>query len=280
MNEIKWQLQEKALHILFVSESNLKRSHDRSMVDIDGYSFHTAKMIRSPEKQVSRLVAYVREGIIVRRREDLESDEISAICMEAGLPKEKKFLICGLYREWARLKTDGYPINESGTIQEQEKRWDIFLDAWEDALDGADDVCVMGDANIDLLKVFEKRSHSCRKMSDKVNLRILSRGVVQVINEYIRYVASKEPSLLDHIYLTRPELATHKVTEWGTSDLRLIELNKIVKGSLPCVTRIRKRTFKKFSRKDFIADVKAIRWYTAVYSEDDVNEAAVGWHFK
>ena len=140
---------------MFISESNLRRSHDRAKVEIEGYTLHTTSMIRCPERQVSRIVAYIKDGIIIRRRDDLESDKISAIWIEAGLPREKKFLICGLYREWAYLKTDGCQNDESGTIQEQEKRWDSFLDSWEDALDGADDVCVIGDANIDLFKVFQ-----------------------------------------------------------------------------------------------------------------------------
>ena len=66
------------------------RSNDRAQVEVDGYTLHTTKMIRSPERQVSRLVAYVKDGIIVKRREDLETDDVSSIWMEVGIPKEKK----------------------------------------------------------------------------------------------------------------------------------------------------------------------------------------------
>ena len=97
MNEIKWLLQDEAPHILFVSESNLKRSHDRDQVEIDGYSLHTTKMIRNADLQVSRIVAYVKDGIIVRRRYDLETDEFSAI-LDGGWPPqgEKIFSVWGV----------------------------------------------------------------------------------------------------------------------------------------------------------------------------------------
>jgi len=75
---------------------------------------------------------------------------------------------------------------------------------------------------------------------------------VQLVSEYTRYISNRDPSLLDHIYLSRPELGKHCITEWGTSDYRLIELRKKLKGPLPCETRIRKRTFKHFSRKHFM----------------------------
>ena len=278
MNEVKMLVQEKSPHILFVSESNLRRSHDKEKVELDGYGLQTTRMIRCLDRQASRLVAYVKDGIIAKRREDLETDDFSSIWMEVGLPREKKYLVCGVYREWAHLKVDGQISDESGSIQEQERRWDSFLDFWEDALDEADDVTVIGDCNIDLGKVFQRGRNPCRMMADSLRLRIYSRGVVQLIKENTRFVSSCEPSLLDHIYMTRPELGSYSVSEWGTSDHRLLELRKKVKGCLPENSRMRKRTFKHFSRKNFIEDVKQIKWYESVYSKEEVDEAAEGWN--
>ena len=197
--------------------------------------------------------------------------------MEVGLPKQRKFLVCGVYREWAHLKVDGGPNDDSGSAIEQERRWSQFLDCWEDALDEAEDVSVIGDVNIDLSKVFVKGNHYCKKLAEELQLRILGRGVLQVVKEFTRFRSNVEPSLLDHIYMTRPELGRHQVTEWGSSDHRLIELCKRVKGSLPSAMRMRKRTFKYFSKKNFIKDIKELKWYGSVYSKDDVDEAVEGW---
>ena len=155
-----------------MSESNLRRSHDKSLIDIDGYSLHTTSMIRNPERQVSRLVAYVKEGIVVKRREEFEKEDFSSIGMEVGLPKQRKFLICGVYREWAHLRTDGGFNEDTGSTIEQERRWNQFLDCWEDALDETEDVSVIGDVNIDLCKVFTRGNHPCKKMAEELQLRI------------------------------------------------------------------------------------------------------------
>ena len=278
MNEVKWLLQDKAPHIPFISEGNLRREHERNLVEVDGYSLITTKMIRCPEKKVSRIVAYIKDGLITNRRDDLETEDFSALWLEVGLPHRKKFLVCGVYREWAYLRTNCNSNADSSSIVEQERRWNLFLDSWEDALDETDDISVIGDVNIDLLKVFDRRNHSCKKMAEELKLRILSRRVVQLVQESTRFAPNCEPSLLDHIYMTRPDLGSYQVSEWGTSDHRLIELLKKNKGSLPQASRLRKRTFKQFSLKNFIQDIKSIKWYSPVYSKENVNEAAEGWH--
>ena len=116
--------------------------------------------------------------------------------------------------------------NDSCRVLEQERRWQSFLDSWEDALDETEDVCVLGDMNIDLGKVFVRRHHSCKKMAEEVKLRILSRGIVQLVKENTRFAHNCEPSLLDHVYMTRPELGICKVSKWRNSDHRLIALHK------------------------------------------------------
>ena len=78
--------------------------------------------------------------------------------------------MCEVYREWAYLKTVGYPNENSGTILEQERRSSLFLDSWEDALDQVEDVSVVGDMNIDLGKVFKRRNYPCRKMADETRI--------------------------------------------------------------------------------------------------------------
>ena len=277
MEEVLWLTEEQRPHIMFLSESNLWRNHEKDLVKIDGYEIHTTKMIRNPDRQVSRLVAYVKEGIIARRRDDLEVEDMSAIWMEVGLPHKKKFLLCGVYREWAHLKLHGETGNDQGSKNEQEARWNEFLDVWEDSLDEETDVTVIGDANLDLNKVFSDRRHFCRNMAEELKMRILSRGVTQLVTENTRFVSSCEPSRLDHIYMTKPELGTYKVLPWGTSDHRVVILNKKVKGSLPQAMRLRKRVFKNFSRRNFIDDIKNITWWPTVYSEENLEKAAKAW---
>ena len=280
MNEIKALVQDKKPHVLFIQESNLWRHHNREGVELDGYDLFTSKMISNPDRKVSRIVAYVMDGIIARRREDLELEHFSAIWLEVGLPHQRKFLVAGVYREWAHLQSDNQVGVQQGTKQDQEERWRDFLDVWEDALDTTEDVTVLGDINIDLNKVNVERNHRCRKMADDLRDRIESRGVKQLVLQNTRYSASADPSLLDHIYVSKPELFDHKVTRWGTSDHRVLEVKKHVRGTLPQPRRVRKRVFKNFKQADFIKDIKNLKWWPELYGEEDLDRAVDVWERK
>ena len=48
---------------------------------------------------VSRVVVYTHNSLVVRRRYDLEDENISSIWLEVGLPRKKKILVCNAYRE-------------------------------------------------------------------------------------------------------------------------------------------------------------------------------------
>ena len=61
---------------------------------------------------------------------------------------------------------------------------------------------------------------------------------------------------------------------WGTSDHRVLQLHKQVKGVLPEALQIRKRVFKNFSRNTFLEDVKKRKWWGSVYSEENLEKAA------
>ena len=142
------------------------------------------------------------------------------------------------------------------------------------------DVTVVGDINIDLNKVFIEPNHRCKKMAEDLRDRIQSRGVRQLVNESTRYRANAEPSLLDHIYVTKPELVDLKILGWGTSDHRLLELKKHVRGTLPQPRRVRKRVFKNFKQNAFIADVKNIKWWPDLYGEECIDKAVEIWEKK
>ena len=122
---MKWLIQDKDPHILFIRESNIWRSHDKEHVEIEGYSLHTKKMIRCPDRRVSRRVAYIKDGIVTWSRDDLEIEDFCSIWMEVGLPREKKFLLCGVYHEWAHLKLHGKTDDSHGNKKHQEERWSI-----------------------------------------------------------------------------------------------------------------------------------------------------------
>ena len=79
MNKMKVLLKERKPHVLFVLESSHWRHHDKSAIKVDGYNMVVSSMINNPDRKVSRIVAYIMDGIMARRRANLEADDISAI---------------------------------------------------------------------------------------------------------------------------------------------------------------------------------------------------------
>ena len=49
------------------------------------------------------VVVYVHESVVFKVRNDLMSNEYSAIWIQIGLPGRKRILVCHTYREWQEL---------------------------------------------------------------------------------------------------------------------------------------------------------------------------------
>ena len=74
------------------------------------------------------------------------SDSYSAIWLEIGLPRQKKFLVCQQYREWQFTGQGG--DHSSLTSSEQLRRWEVHLDSRERALNSGLETHKIGDLNI------------------------------------------------------------------------------------------------------------------------------------
>ena len=91
------------------------------------------KSLNNPALNTSRVVVYTHKSLVVKVRNDLMCENYSAIWLEVGLPKHKKFLVGESYREWQLPNQNG---NKSSlSLNDQLARWTIFLDQWERALD-------------------------------------------------------------------------------------------------------------------------------------------------
>ena len=99
---------------------------------------------------ISRVVVYSHSSLLVKRRPDLEDTSLSAIWLEVGLPRQKKILVCNIYREW-QLMSQG-PHNQTGSVAAQLDRWVLFLVKWKAALGEGREVIVLSDINLDFLK--------------------------------------------------------------------------------------------------------------------------------
>ena len=252
-------------HVLGLSEANLKAGHDLALVQHPEYELHTCSTMANPELSVSRIVVYTHSSLVVKRRHDLEDNRISAIWLEAGLPRQKKIVICQAYREWRYLDQGN---NISGTIDSQLERWLIFLDKWEQALMEGKEVIVMMDANIDFLK-WTKNDLSTndstlrlKPLIENLFRRIFPLGVAQLVEVPTRAWPGQPESGLDHIYSNKREKLSEVYTESaGGSDHKLIKITRFSKTLRRSVRYVRKRMYKNFVEERFCQAVKNLRWW-------------------
>ena len=121
MIEVRNIINDVHLHILGLSEANLHQDHDLDLVQLPDYDLHLPLTYSNPDICCSRVVAYTHKSIVARPRHDLMSSTCSSIWLEVGLPRQKKFLVCQMYREWQLLNVNlEYASN---SIDHQMARW-------------------------------------------------------------------------------------------------------------------------------------------------------------
>ena len=263
-------------HILGISESSFKNSHDKSDVLIDDYNVFFSKTLENANLNVSRVSVFTHKDLIVKERADLMNDTFSSIWLEIGLPRHKKILVCNLYRDWQYLSQDS---DSSLATSAQLERWLSFLDQWERAMQENKEIHFMGDTNLDFLKWNNpnqpgsnqrKRLH---KLSHAVFDRIFPFGFVQLISVPTRFWPGQEPSGLDHWYSNKPgKLSDIQVNNHGGSDHKLLFGIRYSKAVISKPKIIKKRSYKKFDPFQFLAAIKSISWWE-VYSSEDVETA-------
>ena len=264
-------------HVLGLSEANLKADHNLSLVQHPDYELHTCPTLANPSLGVSRIVVYTHNSLVVKRRHDLEDDKISAIWLEAGLPRQKKIVICQAYREWQYLGQDD---NISGTPASQLVRWLIFLEKWELALQEGKEVIVMMDANLDFLKWTRDdlpatdSTTRLKPLIDQLFSRIFPHGVAQLVHVPTRAWPGQPDSGLDHIYSNKVEKLSEVYTEFaGGSDHKVIKVTRYAKSLKKSIRYVRKRVYKNFKDDEFCQAVHQLSWWN-LYICENPSEAA------
>ena len=264
-------------HILGLCEANLRRDVDISLVQHQDYQLHAAKSINNADLEIARVVVYTHSSLVVKRREDLEDESLSAVWLEVGMPRQRKILVATMYREWQHLHQAD---QASRSIPAQLERWCNFLAMWETALMEGKEVIVMGDMNLDFLKWTRTNlapndsTYRLKSLTEALFSRIFPHGVSQLVKEATRVWPGQTDSGLDHIYSNKPEKCSEVYLQFsGGSDHKLLKITRFAKSVNRSVKYVRKRSFKNFKSEEFIAAVRQISWFD-LYMCENPSEAA------
>jgi len=181
--------------VIFISEADRKIHHDDCLIQIKGYTLHNSESL--PKHGKSRIIAYVKNDLNVKRRRDLESPDSEIIIFDRPLKNTSNIdRIIGIYRPFTGPNGD----KSSGGA------WNRFLNLLEVinvAVDGCHRVTIVGDLNVDLLKDVENQDRYAAALKTLCEENSLE----QLIHQPTRIQTVKttdswllQESLLDHVY--------------------------------------------------------------------------------
>ena len=238
--------------ILGLGEANFKPGHNIQDSHQDGYTLHLGPGLES--LGVARVAAYVRDGLVVKRRRDLEGGRVCTIWLQVGLPNKPATLMMFGYRQW---QLPG-PVEGSGSVPAQLERWLTILEQWERALEeGRETICMM-DANIDCLTwttedlPSQHSSNKLRPLTQALFSRILPLGVLQLVSCATRAERGVPLTGLDHLYTNHPDKLSEVTAEFtGMSDHKIVTVRRFSKDMKRTERYTTKRMFKRFQPEQF-----------------------------
>ena len=193
LDDIKNAICELKPTVIYISEADRKSQHDDKLIQIQGYKLHNAASLEKHGK--SRIIAYTKDGVNLRRRLDLESPDTEMIIFDKQIQNSTdEDRIIGLYRPFTGPNGDK---SSNGTWE----RFNHLVSTINKAVDGCHRVTIVGDLNVDLLKIEDNR------YSDALKLLCDENSLEQLIHQPTRIQALKcadgwelQESLLDHVY--------------------------------------------------------------------------------
>ena len=239
--------------ILGIGEANFKRGQDVYEARQEGYTLHLGPGLDS--LGVSRVAVYTKEGLMVKRRKDLEGGNVCTLWLQVGLPNRPATLYMFGYRQWQLPNQDN---NMSSTMASQLERWIVILEQWERALEEQRETICMMDANLDFLTWTSEElpnHHSSVRLRPLIQAlfsRILPLGVTQLVTGPTRAEQGVAATGLDHLYTNKPTKLSEVRTEWtGLSDHKIILVRKFSRDFKRTERYTRKLAFKNFNQEEF-----------------------------
>lgn len=247
IDEISDVLVNTGLHFLGLTETKLDEFVLDGSLVIDGYQL----LKRNRNSHGGGVGLYYKDCFVGRVREDLCTLDIEVLWVEFHQPHAPVILVGIFY----------CPPSANGTYMQ------CVFNSWERATDEGRDTYILGDFNKDWLS--ENESSQLRAYS-----RIC--GLIQMIDDPTRTVCtarSNTSTCLDLVFTNRRDrVFKSKVVHLGFTDHDLTVLSIKTKSPRGPPKIVHKRSYKHFSRENFINDLKFAPFWM-VGSVDDPNEA-------
>ena len=269
-NEITILLESEELDVLFLTETDLKRSNAQNY-KISG--FNTLIQAGEHDTDVVRIIALTREncGVEIILRDDLMSTTFPSVWIEVQDKFKSKTVIGGFYRQWSS--------NGKLTVPEQVTQIEGFCNQISTAATPNGKMVILGDVNLCSEKWLSEDYD--RKSVSQPLLRCLEQNGLQVQDVGLTYQAdhvlpdgSVPSSALDHVYsslVIKDSIKISKIQNSATDHLPVLVHYNLDLTKARFQHTITKRSFKNFSKEVWNASLARQDW-SDVENCEDVNE--------
>ena len=251
IDELRIVMSLKPLDILAVNETKLSSSISDELINIIGY-----QVVKKDRNIAGGGVCfYVRNSINFKLREDLINNNLELIPLEIKKPNSRSFLVATWYRP---PKSD---VERLYDFEEFIKKAEAVFER---------QIYIMGDINCNLLAASPE--YHTKQLNDLLDIYQLT----QIINEPTR-VTEKSHTLID-LFITndKENIVSSGVYPLSISDHYLIYAVRKIGIPRSNPRFIQTRSFKHFSKGNFLSDLKNAKW-TNLNEICDVNEAWELW---
>ena len=146
-NEIMLQLLNEDIDCLGVTEANLRVEADMEEVAIPGYVLKWDSGRDNKNKKNSRVVVYIKEELSCDVLTNyMKNDLMPEIWLRLGHRNTKRTIVGFIYREHTPWGT------QNGSVKEQETRLKKWLESRKEVWRGKEEVFMLGDINLDILR--------------------------------------------------------------------------------------------------------------------------------
>jgi hypothetical protein len=247
---------------------------------INGYTTYLPLVLPGEKTRVLTLVkSNLAVQASVNRRLDLMSSSVQSVWIELNLPRLKKLVIGGVYRQWSLVTTVNTPslnpVQRKCGLAMERDHLEKLVGQIKSATEAARAVVVLGDFNLDTYRLQDEsysRQALLRYLIDETKAAGLQySSTPPTWKSFGNFSNGHRISCLDHVY-HEGVVAVVKVLENTTSDhspvLARIEADQNVNANVQSIVR---RNFKAIVRGEFEAALQLWPW-DAVHGLENVED--------
>ena len=232
-----------------MAETKIDSTFSSNLLTQPGYRY-----IRRDHKQgEGGLIAFICTDLRAIRRLKLEPEAVESICLDVMDSWKSRFIVCACYRSPKFCKvTDFISALTSATELMYRSRRELLL---------------LGDFNMDMTNDESMGKKTDSNLTDFCDKFCLDNQIKEPTR-----VTENTKMLIDVMLASHPErYATCDTLDLGVSDYVLIYAMRKSKLPRPKPRKIEYRSMKRFSEKDFLADLNNVPWDSA-YIFDNVDD--------